>query len=55
MVSLHSFYSVPFQLNDLLKEKLQPYLRSVDKAGLPQSIVTRSHDQGNKVSLCFYF
>lgn len=36
------------KLNDLLKEKLQPYLRSVDKAGLPQSIVMRSHDQANK-------
>ncbi|URE45561.1 hypothetical protein MUK42_14745 [Musa troglodytarum] len=37
------------KLNDLLKEKLQPYLRSVDKAGLPQSIVMRS-DENKKTA-----
>ena len=40
-----------FQLNGLLEEKVQPYVRSVDKGVLPQSIVIQSNDQENKVSL----
>ncbi|XP_020275180.1 uncharacterized protein LOC109849725 [Asparagus officinalis] len=36
------------KLNALLEEKLQPYVRGVDKGVLPQSIVIQSSDQENK-------
>ncbi|XP_008794135.2 uncharacterized protein LOC103710253 [Phoenix dactylifera] len=36
------------KLNDLLKEKVEPYVRSIDKGVLPQSIIIKSHDQENK-------
>ncbi|KAG1330256.1 hypothetical protein COCNU_02G002240 [Cocos nucifera] len=36
------------KLNDLLKEKVAPYVQSIDKGVLPQAIIIKSHDQENK-------
>lgn len=50
LILMGNLWVVQFQLNDLLEEKMRPYIQSMDDV-LPQSVIIRSKNVENKVSL----
>lgn len=39
------------QLNEMLEEKVRPYMQNIDNAALSQPIILQPQDQNRKVSI----